>query len=196
MKVKTGLCTLQNLSSVLIRSICKCKVSGTFHGLFNTLPWDKTVVIERTQHILNTSECSYNYIFTIEPIEVHFMFYSLSHLSFVRLNDYLDEAHAVDYSTNRKYNCNQKSLNRLMARLRTSLNLRSHVCHQCVCAEADLRQKFRLVPLQPLQSIQEEGGLSESQEAGYIGGRQGHHLTVLIQHLGKKRRQEHTAEWL
>lgn len=83
-----------------------------------------------------------------------------------------------------------------MARLRTSLNLRSHVCHQCACVEADLRQKFRLVPLQPLQSVQEEGGLSESQEAGYIGGRQGHHLTVLIQHLGKKRGQEHAAEWL
>lgn len=46
-----------------------------------------------------------------------------------------------------------------------------------------LRQKLGLVPLQSLQSIQEEGGFSESQEAGYVGGSQGHHLTVLIEHL-------------
>lgn len=52
-----------------------------------------------------------------------------------------------------------------------------------MCAEADLRQKFRLVPLQPLQSFQEEWGFSERQEASDVGGRQGHHLTVLIQHL-------------
>lgn len=57
-------------------------------------------------------------------------------------------------------------------------------------AEADLRQQFGLVPLQPLQSLQEEGGFSEGQEASYVGGRQGHHLTVLIQHLGKGERAE------
>ncbi len=44
---------------------------------------------------------------------------------------------------------------------------------------------FWLVPLQPLQGIQEEGGFSESQEAGYVGGCEGHHLTVLIQNLEK-----------
>ena len=47
-----------------------------------------------------------------------------------------------------------------------------------------------LVPLQTLQRLQEEGGFSEGQEAGYVGGRQGHHLTVLIQQLGKEKGTE------
>lgn len=55
---------------------------------------------------------------------------------------------------------------------------------ESVCVEDDLRQKLGLVPLQSLQSIQEEGGFSESQEASDVRGRQGHHLTVLIQQLG------------
>lgn len=46
-----------------------------------------------------------------------------------------------------------------------------------------LRQKLGLVPLQCLQSIQEEGGFSEGQEASYVRGSEGHHLTVLIEHL-------------
>ena len=49
--------------------------------------------------------------------------------------------------------------------------------------ELYLRQELGLVAVQSLQSVQEKRRFSESQEAGDVGGGQGHHPTVLIQHL-------------
>lgn len=55
--------------------------------------------------------------------------------------------------------------------------------------ETHLGQKLRLVPPQPLQSLQEEGGFTESQEASNVGGCQGHHLSVLIEKLEEQERR-------
>lgn len=55
--------------------------------------------------------------------------------------------------------------------------------------EMHLRQKLGPVRSQPLQSLQEEGGLTESQETGNVGSWEGHHLTVLIEKLEEKKRR-------
>lgn len=52
-----------------------------------------------------------------------------------------------------------------------------------------LWQKLRPFPPQPLQRLHKEGGLTESQEAGDVGGCEGHHLTVLIEKLEEQKGQ-------
>lgn len=72
-----------------------------------------------------------------------------------------------------------------MCRIVFALPLTGHFVNTIMRTGLHLRQKLGLVPLQSLQSVQEEGGFSESQEASYVGGCQGHHLTVLVEHLWK-----------
>lgn len=55
--------------------------------------------------------------------------------------------------------------------------------------ETHLGQKLGPVPPQPLQSLQEEGGFTKSQEASNVGGCQGHHLTVLVEKLEEQERR-------
>lgn len=55
--------------------------------------------------------------------------------------------------------------------------------------QTHLGQKLGPVPAQPLQSLQQEGGLTESQEASDVGGCKGHHLTVLEEKLEKQERR-------
>lgn len=55
--------------------------------------------------------------------------------------------------------------------------------------ETHLGQKLGPVPPQPLQSLQEKGGFTKSQEASNVGGCQGHHLTVLVEKLEEQERR-------
>lgn len=46
-----------------------------------------------------------------------------------------------------------------------------------------LRLELGLLPLQSLHSFHQDRNLSEGQEPGHVGGSDGHHVAILVQHL-------------